>query len=1524
MKIFAKVFYLPLLFLVLSTFVYADNEPNDNCSQVETIGELNNISSTTSHTESGTGISTTDPYDYYQFTVASDGYVDLSFITNKTYNSIFIGSTCDGTQYYSNTTNDSTKYPPNFNVNNGDTIYIKVERRYETTMSYDLNIDFISTAPIPPMMGDVPDEVAIINLAYSLDISPYVTLTDGDSIISYTLSGDTLPTELSFNTTTGILFGTPITPATYNLSVTATDNDGESNSDSFTLTVTNLIESTGGRNFTQRTQYSLFGDVEVIGNTVLCILDSNGQCVEPSNSDSNADTNLKKAPQSYSTLTIPTNAVVEYARIYWQGRKAATTSDESWNETSKTAAGKIKIRKGSSGVFTELSADIKDFDSALSNNYVGTYSAGADASSIVDSSDVYYIDTSSFYTSTGETNQLSPDDGLGNYGAWVLVVVYSDPNEMEAKNITIFDGYKTVVSGDEIDISVSGFLTPKSGEVDSKTYVFAAEGDKYLKGTDDVIKMAGATYNTTLQELGTFDSRVNVPAIRNPDLDNNNGIDIHVYDTGTTSNGLNIITNYETGAKFQFTSDQDTYFPSLIIFSTELYSPKFCYDYSYKQQDVYFTEDNNGSLNPRISGNVEPNEPIEVTIFIRNLVDSDISVTDMFVDVFDINTSQAPYIPDSIKLAEIGDVVPVDIPDSLLDVDTNGDYVNNIEVGTIDTDAYFYLNYSLYPHVEDLNMSINVQARYNILVDGKYIPYTLQLGPQMSMCSSTNFTYLPTPGIFNVVHNDYYNFDLAGTNRFYNLPTQVTSRVGNFKVLALNPSDNDALLEDHNVIFAEVEMIDAGVFHDTDASCYQQDNSISDSIPIMFDSNVTSVLFNNTIVNSDFYTNARENTAFRISYYVRDSNDSTLPDYTKDGNSGNSADSYTANWSMNWLGDTCVIDMDSALDSNGNMSPMTTDDKVANWCQTSGSGMSEEQALACLKCVYGNQKNFVCSRDNFAIRPEAFLMNLGDQDQNNTTLQAPLTADFSGVVGATTNVLELASGYNYAIEVNATNHVNNVASPGYTRSFSDILLTNDDYAQYIWEPRLALTTAGCNDNGNMTTTMKFINGVVDTNSSTSQVGEYRLSLQDTLWTTVDNNSSYMTHHTGDYFLASTIRDCAFGSSNVFAVNATIDLSTVTALANSLTGCNINSSHTNLETSVRYNDFNVTSHPYEFNMAGITPSVGLTNTPLGTNSFIYMADMNQTQDNNMSFHLNGTISAVGFDNSVLSNFVDNCYAEPVSLTLTKTVAADNTLDYRYRFYNTDIVANDQNGSLNLATDMITLNTSDFNGSNNGSVNIRLNLNFDRNTSVRNPESIKYTTFDSNASSTFNADLIIKTLNGIRDLNNSSIAHYYGRTHAARQRFVGNQGVANIYYEVYCFDTISGNDCNKTLLQDGVNSRRTNDLRWYINTEHNTTNDGEVGLVTQQDGSALVGTTVPTLNTPAVSVLTYDETLGYPYKTTMENNASTWLIYNEDNINATTNEFSVEFEQIGGSWSGEHETNTTTNDTNVTRTNRRSMW
>jgi len=1304
----------------------------------------------------------------------------------------------------------------------------------------------------------------------------------------------------------------------------------------------NTEETNGERDFILRQQNNLYGDVKVLGNTILCKLNDEGQCVEPTDDNSNADTDLQKAPVSSATLTLPDGATVVYARLYWQGREKATTTNQSWTDDLKTKAKTIKIKEGNLSNYTTYTADIADFSSVdvsysyyhyTYNRYVRIYHASVDVSNFVSESGTFYVDTDSFETYTGKSWDDDPDEGLGAYGAWTLVVVYEDLNG-EYRNVSIFDGYKVVSSdSDDVDVSVSGFFTPRSGDVDSQSYVFTAEGDKYIEG--DHIYMSGKDHpSDPMVDLGTFDSSIDVDAPRDPNLINNNGIDIRAYNVGTS--GEDIIKNEETGAEFKFTSTGDTYFPSLIVFSTELYVPRFCYDYSYKQQDIYFTEENNGSHLPYINGDVFLNEDVDVTVFIRNLVDSDINISDMSLNILDINTSQAIYKRETTMLAKGGETIPTAIEDSSLDVSDS--YIKDIPIGSISSNDFFYLYYTLTPNSSPLDMLLNAQASYTLTFNGTSIPYTLQLGKDMQLCSTSNFKYTPANGMFNIVHNNYYQLDTDENSdlHYYNLPTQVTAREGNFKLLVLDPSDPDynTLLDEHNILYTEVEMIDASAFHDTNASCYEPTSSISEKVGLYIDENVTSVPFNKTALleaidegrttlttSSEFYKTARQNAAFRTTYYENVYDQYNQPAYKKTDDNV-----YEAQWDMDWEGSNCVGDVNDNGESNNN-------DKVSNYCQD-GHGLNSIDLIKCTKCV--SVIKYICSRDNFSIRPEAFLLQIDDQNQSNSAQQSDITTlNNSGSAAASAPRLHLAADYNYNLEINATNHVNNNASYGYTRSFN---IDNTAIAAYKWEPESTHDVSGCNAPNDVNISMRFLNGRIDINTSLENVGAYKLNLYDKSWTLVDYDPNFMIHHVGSYFLDSDTPDCQLDSDIVLDVNTNLSYSTPI-----LNGCEIRSQHQNNEANLQYNDYNITFHPYKFDMSTIIPSVGTAAIALSNTSYIYYSDVFQTATEPMSYHLKGIIQAKGYNNASLNNFVNQCYATGLNLSVTTTTSRDlndtegNSVAYRAKFHDKNASgiiqsALDLNATDTHPTQAFTIQTTQahFIQNSNGAMDTELNLNYEkRKDKTVNPKALNFILYQADCTlaiseCTFKADLTTKTSHGEKDLNSSiSIRHYYGRTHAPRQRFVGQDGNVSLYYEVFCY----GNTCNKNLLQDGVASTTTDDPRWFINTKHSPDfglpGDANQKTYTVGNGN-VIQITKATGTYPDHIEIQYNENRGYPYKTTMENNASQWLIYNPFNANAQKNEFEVEFTTSESNWGGKRETDSNTNRNASDKTNRRTIW
>ncbi len=1332
-----------------------------------------------------------------------------------------------------------------------------------------------------------------------------------------------------------------------------------------TLTTTSLIAAGVPESFSKQTSMNIKGNIVVIGNTVL--ESPNPDSTSANNNlelfyvdiDSNASTfNSSSATVDSIQDTIHiSGATITWAGLYWQGYLHSNDDDpgidDIYDISNVNATGTsqienildthtIALKKGNNSSLS-ISPD-KVLWNAIYNysSYVGYgYSAFADVTQELQNlnpDDTYTL--ANIPTRAGRTSYGDTYDGLGNYGAWALVIIYDNHNNPAEKyrNIAVFNGYVVLSKANNPSetIELSGFMTPREATngVSSTLSFFAAEGDRYIYGDyAQLINQDGYVYELP-DPPGTgsyFSSYIEGVPNRDPIIINNNGVDIHTTKVGTSEGSDRPIKINQTRASIKVGTTQDTFMPSMIAFSTELYVPQFCYDYAYKQDGIYFTEENDGTKDPRIVGDNLNDTNITVGIYIKNLIDSDIAISDMVANVLEIDTLQTTYTGGSTKLAEVGDLTAISIPDSALDVSDS--HIKNIDIGTIQTNDYFYIYYDLEPKMTSIDLPINIKVDYNLTLDGTTTPYSLVLGSDIDMCSGSNFEYNPIVGIFNAVHENYYDLDLGGSSSYYNLPTQVTNREGDFKIVSMDPDNPDELKAISTIV--AVEMIDVSGFHDTDPSCKEMGSTVSERVWVIFENNATSVAFDKNaleqaitngmtnLTNSyDFYTNARKNAAFRISYNVVDSNNS-MPYLAKNNNGEYSL----LNWSMNWEGESCTQDM------NGNPND---NDSIAGYCNLTNNNFTNADLAACMECIYGIDTRFVCSRDNFSIRPEAFMINIDDQNQSNITSQTRLTENFSGVASPTPTTINLASEYKYNIEVTATNFLDNAPSPGYQKPFNASNI--DDTAQYTWESRSGVSANACNDESNKTLTIGFISGFADANTSINQVGEYRLEMIDKTWTTVDNNPEYMKHHTGDYFLGADIPDCVLDSSVVQSNDPypTTDI---------LNGCNISSNHTNDNANLVYNDIDVTLHPYKFDLNSITQSFGIdNNTTLNANSFIYMADtsFNNNQDENLSFHLNGSINAVGYDGVALSNFTSGCYAKPINIDInnsdtTLSDVAGNAVAYQAKLHNLDINTTlisadtiDVDETTHNTPMQIQVPTSNFTKPLNGSINTRLNLNFNRvNNIAVNPIRVNYDSYnvectDAINDCTFSADLGTKTTKASLDID-QNITHYYGRTHAPLYRYTGPSGDGLIYYEVFC----NGAGCDKTLLQDGVNSKYNDDPRWFINTQHSASL-GTANAVTQKGSRANItatntnGNNIATGNHPDSFTFTYDASLGYPYKATMQNNASRWLIYNPYNANDTTNEFNIEYDTSATDWSGVNQTDSSTSNEGASRTNRRSMW
>lgn len=1316
--------------------------------------------------------------------------------------------------------------------------------------------------------------------------------------------------------------------------------------------------------FTPLYSQNLYGKLIIAGNTSLCY-NNGGVCGNPgSNTNNNinmmyndyddvngtTDNTTTVNNSSAAYINIPAGKTVLWAGLTWQGYMV------NWTDAQKEAGHQIKYKHDSDTSYQiETNAQMNWVYFDASRMY---YQGFVDITSYVNAHKGGY-----YWVGDIATTQGQPVGG--SFGAWSIAVIYEDENE-DFNNLTVYSGYQAFAGSTDINNAISyasnhgcstsntgvgnsvsstltGFLTPKSGTVNSSLVVFAGEGDIGLSGDSGSITDGSGVTHSLSNALNPSTNIMNATISYNGTTVNSGipyysantlGADIDTFDVS------GILSNKQTSTNITFSTSGDGYMPGLYGLQTQLYVPQLCYDYAYKQQGVYFTEENDGTQNPKLTGNVLTNEPIEMSFFIRNLVDSDITITDMNVSVSDINTSQTTYIRDTTRVALRTDVLPVPIADSSLQVSDS--YIKGLNIGSMDSNDHFYVYYNLNPLVSTLNDPIKVTANYNITVAGVTIPYNLTMGKNLNMCSSSNFAYTPSEGIYNIVHNNYYDLDIGGSNAYYNLPTQVVNREGNFKILSFDANNTNALAARGTMV--GVELIDAAAYHDTEASCMEQASAISPRVwVLLFDTvneqNTTSVPFNQATIaaaiadrrteplmtsSSEFYSYARENAALRIVYELTNDGNDDLLKITP----GSKPNTYSINFTE------LVQDIGQCAKPVWN--PQNYNNKTTNVavaCSNNSDKMTARDIAVCLECVHGYNTKRICSRDNFSIRPEGFLMQLDDQVQTNPATQSDITTlAHSGSVGAVAPEFHLAAGYQYNLEINATNFLGNTSSSGYTKTMN---LTTADPAMFQWTPRSAITSGACNDENNSTITMRFLNGSVDINTSLNQTGEYTLLALDTTWTDVDHNPLYMAHHTGAYFLNSNIPDCIVGSNTVEPINSGIN-----------NGCNISSSHL-ANNTIQYNSYELTFHPYKFSI-GNTLTVGSENKTVAEKPYVYMANIDENES--ISVHLNTGISALGYNNSALSNYVTGCFSKDTLFKIGKSPTTATNVSYSYMTHDLNasaarIAGLDINGTIaagNVNTSpLMTLPANFWQKDQNGVLQILTNLNFNRlkNVSI-NPEDINYTIIEHNdTANTFYADLVNNKYADGNFTIGQNVMHYYGKTHAPKITVACDAspcstGVGNnlyntqelIYFTVYCNPTTT--TCSTaTNLPPG--SVQTNDIRWWANTYHDVNvsqyADGSIGTISEIAATGNVAENAGART--QVTTYKYDSIITYngpfPYDATMQMFSSPWLIYDENNASATSNKFIIQF--IGNSdWSGQHEEDTTTNVIGIPTTKGRVQW
>jgi hypothetical protein len=1343
------------------------------------------------------------------------------------------------------------------------------------------------------------------------------------------------------------------------------------------------------RDFATRFRKNLYGDFRSTGAPIMCVVDSSGQCnwnyggnlMDANTSFLNDVPSMGLNNSSSAELNIamdPGDTII-WAGLYWQGHIHSTNPTDIDTETGgfnnvlfrtpdghdynltasavsgSDAIGYYKFRTATAGSnlgyrmfyqgFADVTSEVNQ--SLTSNPSAKTFSvAGIKATPGVD-------------TSVGDPSSGWGGLTYGNFGGWSLIVVYEKGNHSnpdDLRNVTINDGYKFLIAPPggtkSIDINISGFKTPKSGTIDSKLLFFGGLGEKNIHGDQmEISDKSGAfsvvsdgkndpnnPFNDTISDKGVD---INATRIYNPGIDLDT-IDISSnigQDQNKTTVRLSVswISDESDPNYNGSTNVTDQTFAGVVGFSTQLYQPQLCYDFTYEQDSISLKNVVGEHDIPTIHGHVRLNDTITAGIYLKN-TDSDFDIKGLSLYT-DMNASKIHYIAPSTQTSRVNGSTygPVlsevsgscsysgssssrvchDAPDLRVGVGAGATGYTKDKAGSLGSAEYVYTQFKLKPDgmSGDVNESLGLKLDYYIDLDeDSQIQYLYTLGQDIKLCPAQS-VYLPQWGQFNVVdHNASNNL---GT--YYNLYTQAAKKPFSADVAFYGKDGSGEytvppISEVNTTVM--VEIIKVNTFHDINASCSNPEANIS--MPIFVDINATATDNTQliTLQQPDDYNFAEQNAAFRIWWF--DTGSSAETDLAENW-TATTNNSYRKYSTLNHI--------------NGLFTLQHTQCRTVSACGINGE---TNTTVACFDCLKENYGHPICSRDNFSIRPEALDVRIRDINQStlSTYPHVPLLniSEMKGYTPTTTpsGRIDLASGYLYRVDINATNNTDLFGTPRYTQDFS--VNTPDLYAHLDWNS----SATGCVDTNAVPLQFDIVEGVLsDGNTSMDQIGEYQLSMLDKLWTAVDWRD--ISHHTTAGFLGGT--DCVENSSSV-----PVDTSTTKI------GCNISTNHASTTSGVNYVDPLLTYHPYKFSLVNIAFTRGLSNAALdtaaGARNFLYMADINNSSDVNMSLKASGLIAAVNYKNIKVSNYTAGCYSKDINITVNRTnVPNQNGTAYQARIYDD---AYDSGAAVIGAaqSNLFMLNDGNFTTARLGDTNTSLHLNYDHNTSVAvNPMRVDFIDYRVGCNKGWECEFAADGNASNQPVGvlpmGFGVTHYYGRAQGVGSRVktadaatTTAKGNIRINFEIYC-----NNDGNLSLLPKGANTPRSDDLYWYKNTDHNTTNDGladDDNTLVQKPGNTgnvVVNNTLQTVN--GVSFIstegvgfqlfgaTYTGDKGYPYTTIMRNTPSGWLVYDPQGTHAGLNEFSLEFYKASN-WVGQEKAGSSTDSKASENPSRRIMW
>ena len=289
---------------------------------------------------------------------------------------------------------------------------------------------------------------------------------------------------------------------------------------------------------------------------------------------------------SSADLSLPACSQVLWAGLYWGAGQGNSGSNSAWI-TGETQA-KIKV-PGAATYTTITSAQTDYHNNTLIPGYAHTgFKCFADITSLVNLSGA---------NGTYTVGNITSPAGIGDaYGGWTIVIAYTNATS-QIRNLTVYDGNAAVRTGSpNVDVAISGFLTPPSGPVNCELGAVVYDGDR---GSTDAFSFqqggAGAFYDLTSTPVSnaadmwnsTISYKGTVLTNRNPAHRNTLGYDADIIDVPNGSNAQ--LGNNQTNAIARFSSPNENYIVHVLTMSASQFNPSMKFVKS-------ATDNNGGSL----------------------------------------------------------------------------------------------------------------------------------------------------------------------------------------------------------------------------------------------------------------------------------------------------------------------------------------------------------------------------------------------------------------------------------------------------------------------------------------------------------------------------------------------------------------------------------------------------------------------------------------------------------------------------------------------------------------------------------------------------------------------------------------------------------------------------------------------------------------------------------------------------------------------------------------------------------------